>query len=1391
MAYHSGYSSKILVSNIPNNFSKSKLKLKLEQFGDRGCIEDYEQIKDNLVKITVSDIRAQRKLLNSRIFVTFGGRNHELKLENVDDDDEEDDVDTEIYTFDESESYPKPILNYLSRNQKHRKALEKMLTKHNMKLLDISGEKIEVQVQNARGFIKSEEDCGECIQRFLELYSFWNEKLENCSVADVKHIKTVLASYKEQCFGSWFNDSSTILVTGPETIVEEVQNSINGHLEKSPKKIQLPANSTAQPFNYEDVEPAIMRFVSFGKTYKHQLSVCLIGLANAEIVKKEQTLTVHVSPTQMSHARLHMDFENECRMRLVQFFRQFSVWRGKFDLNMIARQKPHQPDLFQTKNFQGCFVQWFTNTGTVNVVGVSRQVQIYRNRIESILGFSKIRSSSESEAFQPPVQIPLTFPPQQEMHVPFIHPHHSGVPVQTLHHLPVSPTSGVRQRHHSERSRRLSWGDFGDESSSSSKADSTTSVQFDTKDYKPAVLKFVFNDAGAKKDLGSCCGKFAKVSITNDQGQIKVHISFRKKHPSDVDKSRAWEQVGDYFDQFSAETNKYNVDKMESVMRDFPKLFCKEPGVFVQAFPSTGTIKYAGLKEKVEERIEDIDYEIKSEKMAETLPVDVFIAQRECGLWKKTEQKCRNKGHRVSIQPSEDGKIIYKGELIAIQLAEKTLGELTTKTIQKPVEDVTSDQLAFLKKCENSQQKSLSTKKNILDGLYRQFKKENVKGSLAFVNSDISLVAVNNIHWQKANGFLKKCIREFDISPADHQKDAPFSEVVANLKKAFRDEIVHMKSERDARNIIVFCFNFQYAQMRMDVIKTIEQMGEMNDIKKFYPMSKEIAVHVASHCKIDKAKSVKLVTESTKPGLLVTFEQEDIDTVDMEFEDLEKEIKKIEKQITGYSLYEYLSGDGKACLQITEHETKCSIVLNPIGQKNHNSLVSVKIGDIVLEKCDAIVISTGKKISFSGQVSIALNRKFGTTLMHRVLEKVSWIIQDQLCVCPTNVLLPWKYIFCIATPSDKNELTKAILDLLTVADRFCLQSLALPTIGTGNMGLDSGVVASCMKEAFSQFVAQNKVLKDIRVIVYKSSQLPVFQDVTPRQGLTKSTRIDVKIYGNSKKCLEEAYEKLQEVCDKSIKTSIIKSTQQNFYSFEKSEIQKVCDDNDVLLEWKRATLVEECHIQGLLVNVTKTEDIINKKLEAEYPQNWSSMPSNQKFIRIKLNKYLPEYLEVKQKFEESRPLYSKLIKIERVQNRFLYSQFKHLENAKKAEYSGRSMIITRQLFHGTSVDKVDKICASGFDRNFAGEHGTAYGRGMYFAVKSQYSVRYCKDIPKYMFLSEVITGDYILGNSTYKAPPEKSQSTRYDSCVDDQSSPNIFVVFPDSSVYPSYVITFQ
>ena len=92
--------------------------------------------------------------------------------------------------------------------------------------------------------------------------------------------------------------------------------------------------------------------------------------------------------------------------------------------------------------------------------------------------------------------------------------------------------------------------------------------------------------------------------------------------------------------------------------------------------------------------------------------------------------------------------------------------------------------------------------------------------------------------------------------------------------------------------------------------------------------------------------------------------------------------------------------------------------------------------------------------------------------------------------------------------------------------------------------------------------------------------------------------------------------------------------------------------------------------------------------------------------------------------------------------------------------------------------------------------GTAYGRGVYFARDAQYSVNYAAVGGyggRHMYLAKVLVGQYCVGNPSMVVPPPKNPSKPeilYDSVVNNQSSPSIFVVFFDNQCYPEYLITF-
>lgn len=85
--------------------------------------------------------------------------------------------------------------------------------------------------------------------------------------------------------------------------------------------------------------------------------------------------------------------------------------------------------------------------------------------------------------------------------------------------------------------------------------------------------------------------------------------------------------------------------------------------------------------------------------------------------------------------------------------------------------------------------------------------------------------------------------------------------------------------------------------------------------------------------------------------------------------------------------------------------------------------------------------------------------------------------------------------------------------------------------------------------------------------------------------------------------------------------------------------------------------------------------------------------------------------------------------------------------------------------------------------------------GSYFARDACYSHTYCQSAAKtnIMFVARVLVGEYVKGNEAYVRPPPKSVGGLrfYDSCVDDELNPSIFVVFEKRQIYPEYMIDYK
>lgn len=169
------------------------------------------------------------------------------------------------------------------------------------------------------------------------------------------------------------------------------------------------------------------------------------------------------------------------------------------------------------------------------------------------------------------------------------------------------------------------------------------------------------------------------------------------------------------------------------------------------------------------------------------------------------------------------------------------------------------------------------------------------------------------------------------------------------------------------------------------------------------------------------------------------------------------------------------------------------------------------------------------------------------------------------------------------------------------------------------------------------------------------------------------------------------------------------------------------------------------------------------------------------------------YDMIEKLFKKTMP-HSKINSIQRIQNPSLWKVFQWQREQMKERNGGKS-VNEKYLFHGTDESLIEAICEQNFDWRMCGVHGTAYGKGSYFARDASYSDRYARakgSLNKIMFVALILVGEYTRGSSSYVRPPAKGNSrTFYDSCVDRVSDPSIYVIFEKQQIYPEYVIDYS
>ncbi|XP_047678406.1 protein mono-ADP-ribosyltransferase PARP12-like isoform X1 [Tachysurus fulvidraco] len=177
---------------------------------------------------------------------------------------------------------------------------------------------------------------------------------------------------------------------------------------------------------------------------------------------------------------------------------------------------------------------------------------------------------------------------------------------------------------------------------------------------------------------------------------------------------------------------------------------------------------------------------------------------------------------------------------------------------------------------------------------------------------------------------------------------------------------------------------------------------------------------------------------------------------------------------------------------------------------------------------------------------------------------------------------------------------------------------------------------------------------------------------------------------------------------------------------------------------------------------------------------------------ITLSSGTDEYRKVETLFKATMPN-NRIKEIQRVQNSSLWKVFQWQKEQMEERNGGRD-VEKRYLFHGTDASLKEVICEQNFDWRAHGKNGTVYGKGSYFARDASYSNKYAKSKGgiKMMFVALVLVGEFTKGTSLLLRPPQKKlkPGVFYDSCVDKETDPSIFVIFEKYQIYPEYVIEY-
>ncbi|XP_069972796.1 protein mono-ADP-ribosyltransferase PARP12-like [Penaeus vannamei] len=192
------------------------------------------------------------------------------------------------------------------------------------------------------------------------------------------------------------------------------------------------------------------------------------------------------------------------------------------------------------------------------------------------------------------------------------------------------------------------------------------------------------------------------------------------------------------------------------------------------------------------------------------------------------------------------------------------------------------------------------------------------------------------------------------------------------------------------------------------------------------------------------------------------------------------------------------------------------------------------------------------------------------------------------------------------------------------------------------------------------------------------------------------------------------------------------------------------------------------------------------------PEDWQDMQPKERMRLVDLDPKSVEYKKVVNLLKDDT-YKAKVQKIQRNQNLHLWKAFQLRKEDMITQYGDEASVKMTDLFHGTNPDIVSNICKENFDFRLHGERtGHIWGKGLYFGNDITYCYNNCSHDTaglKYLFVAKVLVGTITVGAKDLRRPPlNPATNELFDTTVDNETQPTIFVKYDKQEYYPYYLI---